>query len=176
MELRVNGQAITANLPLVVADSIQFVEMHFCFDGSWAGLTKVVQFTQGSKTYNVVLKNDWCHFPSEIVTGKVYVSVFGQKADGVTRATTAQITIPVRISGFVSEGDTPIPPTPDLYSQLLADIQKAQVDFGDGFTTDSLGRLIVQTTDKVEADNKLPVTSQGVYGIVGDIQKLIEEI
>lgn len=125
MELRIENQTITADLPVIVSDSIEFVSLQFVFDDTWEHLTKVAQFTQGPVTYNVALENDGCYLPREIINGPLHISVFGQSSDSAVRATTAPLTIAVRKAGFVSDGKTPIPPTPDLYSQLLGFI-----DFG----------------------------------------------
>ena len=92
-------------------------------------------------------------------------------------------------SGFVSSAETPIPPTPDLYAQLLERIKEAEVgtldpaviakaveDYlkenppsgGVQFETDSTlllenGVLSVNTADEAEEDNNLPITSHAVY-------------
>lgn len=54
------------------------------------------------------------------------MSVFGYDADCNTtvRATTVPVTLNIRPSGFVGD-DPPIPPTPDLYTQLLKKIGEA---------------------------------------------------
>ena len=36
------------------------------------------------------------------------------------------VTLHIRPSGFVADGDTPIPPTPDLYTQLLKKLSEMQ--------------------------------------------------
>ena len=41
------------------------------------------------------------------------------------RATTVPVTLNIRSSGFVGDDDPPIPPTPDLYQQLLQKIDEA---------------------------------------------------
>ena len=38
------------------------------------------------------------------------------------------------------------------------------------------GKLLVKTTDKMEQDNTLPISSAGVFQIVGNIQALLETI
>jgi hypothetical protein len=38
------------------------------------------------------------------------------------------------------------------------------------------GRLGVNTTNEVEKDNTLPVTSAGVFTVVGNIESLLEAI
>lgn len=108
----------------VIADQqISFVNLKFIFDGDWKKFHKVVQFTQCDETYNRVLGTDGtsCLLPSELHAGAVRMSVFGYDAENTNglRATTVPITLNVRPSGFVGDGTDEVPPTPDLYAQLL---------------------------------------------------------
>lgn len=108
----------------VIADKqISFVNLKFIFDGDWKKFHKVVQFTQCDETYNRVLGTDGtsCLLPSELHAGAVRMSVFGYDAENTNglRATTVPITLNVRLSGFVGDGVEEVPPTPDLYAQLL---------------------------------------------------------
>ena len=64
----------------------------------------------------------------ELHPGSVKMSLFGYDAESDTtlRATTVPVTLHIRPSGFVADGDTPIPPTPDLYTQLLKKLSEMQ--------------------------------------------------
>lgn len=113
----------------VIADKqISFVNLKFIFDGDWRKFHKVVQFTQCDETYNRVLGTDAtsCLLPSELHAGAVRMSVFGYDADNINglRATTVPVTLNVRPSGFVGDGAEEVPPTPDLYVQLLQKIDE----------------------------------------------------
>ena len=57
------------------------------------------------------------------------MSVFGYDAasDTTVRATTVPVTLNIRSSGFEGDDDIPIPPTLDLYTQLLQKISEMQV-------------------------------------------------
>ncbi len=106
--------------PSVASDSIDFVTCYFRFGPLWAGMTRVAQFTQGNTTYNQLLDDmDSCILPTELVDGAVAISVFGQIEGDAVRATTTAYTTNIKKSGFIGDGETPIPPTPDLYAQLL---------------------------------------------------------
>ena len=115
---------------IIASDQIAFVLMKFVFDGAWKVLHKVVQFTQCEETYNLVLGIDGttCLLPAELHPGAVKMSLFGYDAESDTtvRATTVPVTLHIRPSGFVADGDTPIPPTPDLYTQLLKKLSEMQ--------------------------------------------------
>ena len=115
---------------IIASDQIAFVLVKFVFDGAWKTLHKVVQFTQCEETYNVVLGIDGttCLLPAELHPGAVKMSLFGYDAESDTtvRATTVPVTLHIRPSGFVADGDTSIPPTPDLYTQLLKKLSEMQ--------------------------------------------------
>ena len=115
---------------VLASDQIAFVSVKFVFDGAWKTLHKVVQFTQCEETYNVVLGIDGttCLLPAELHPGAVKMSLFGYDAESDTtlRATTVPVTLHIRSSGFVEDGATPIPPTPDLYTQLLKKLSEMQ--------------------------------------------------
>ena len=115
---------------VIASDQIAFVSVKFVFDGTWKTLHKVVQFTQCEETYNVVLGTEGttCLLPAELHPGAVKMSLFGYDAESDTtlRATTVPVTLHIRPSGFVADGDMPIPPTPDLYTQLLKKLSEMQ--------------------------------------------------
>ena len=125
----VKGQNIeTLEHEIIAADQIAFVKIHFVFDNNWKPLHKVVQFTQDEITYNRVLgtENTSCFLPAELTPGTVKMSLFGYDAEATetVRATTIVKTLHIRPSGFEGENSN-VPPTPDLYQQLLQKIQSA---------------------------------------------------
>ena len=131
MKFLVKQQKIEAlEREVIASDQIAFVSVKFVFDGTWKTLHKVVQFTQCEETYNLVLGTEGttCLLPAELHPGAVKMSLFGYDAESDTtvRATTVPVTLHIRPSGFVADGDTSIPPTPDLYTQLLKKLSEMQ--------------------------------------------------
>ena len=131
MKFLVKQQKIEAlEREVIASDQIAFVSVKFVFDGTWKTLHKVVQFTQCEETYNLVLgiEGTTCLLPAELHPGAVKMSLFGYDAESDTtlRATTVPVTLHIRPSGFVADGDTPIPPTLDLYTQLLKKLSEMQ--------------------------------------------------
>ena len=131
MKFLVKQQKIEAlEREVIASDQIAFVSVKFVFDGAWKTLHKVVQFTQCEETYNLVLGIDGttCLLPAELHPGAVKMSLFGydEESDTTLRATTVPVTLHIRPSGFVADGDTPIPPMPDLYTQLLKKLSEMQ--------------------------------------------------
>ena len=129
----VKGQNIeTLEHEIIAADQVSFVKIHFVFDNNWKPLHKVVQFTQGAFTYNRLIGYDGtsCLLPSEITPGSVKMSIFGYDTASkeTVRATTVIKSLNVRPSGFEGESETPIPPTPDLYQQLVQKISEKGKD------------------------------------------------
>ena len=128
----VKGQNIeTLEHEVIAADQIAFVKIHFVFDNSWKPLHKVVQFTQDEITYNRVLgtENTSCFLPAELTAGTVKMSLFGYDAEATetVRATTIVKTLHIRQWGFEGENSN-VPPTPDLYQQLLHKISEKGKD------------------------------------------------
>ena len=137
MKFLVKQQKIEAlEREVIASDQIAFVSVKFMFDGAWKTLHKVVQFTQCEETYNVVLGTEGttCLLPAELHPGAVKMSLFGYDAESDTtlRATTVPVTLHIRPSGFVADGDTPIPPTPDLYTQLLKKLDEKAAGLQNG--------------------------------------------
>lgn len=131
IRIDVKGQKLSAcKCETLVSDSLNIIDIKFAFSEEWGGLTKTVQFhqideeTKKLKTYNVLLdESDEAMLPNEIKAGVVLISVFG--VSGNVRLTTAALALPVEKSGFVGDGETPIPPTPDLYQQIIARFEEA---------------------------------------------------
>ena len=137
MKFLVKQQKIEAlEREVIASDQIAFVSVKFVFDGAWKTLHKVVQFTQCEETYNVVLGTEGttCLLPAELHPGAVKMSVFGYDAESDTtlRATTVPVTLHIRPSGFVEDGTTSIPPTPDLYTQLLKKLDEKAAGLQNG--------------------------------------------
>lgn len=132
----IDGQKIELINRQVVADQqLNFVDMCFLFSADWDDLDKTAQFVQEDKTYHVHLGSDTvchCMLPAELKTGCVSISIFGYAVDGSVRGTTVPICLSIKRAGFKGDGETPIPPTPDLYAQLLEKIDKKIASLHDG--------------------------------------------
>ena len=154
MKFFVKGQRIEITEREVIASGqIAFVTLKFTFDCSWKNLHKVVQFSQCDAVYNRVLGVDGlsCLLPSELHPGMVKMSIFGydisrcpmsesefgqslihsSESDTTIRATTVPVTLHVRPSGFDGESCN-VPPTPDLYAQLLEEMKKLLSEMQNG--------------------------------------------
>lgn len=104
--------------PKIADDSIEFVRFQFHLPEDWDPLVLVAQFTQEG-TYNMLLDEDICFLPKELTHGLCKLSLFGYTEGKPLRATSIPLVFQIEESGFVSSAETPIPPTPDLYAQLI---------------------------------------------------------
>lgn len=159
---------------------IAFVSFRFVFDNEWEGLYKVVQFMQDENTYNISLGVDGysCKMPSELQAGCAEMSLFGYAPDDETalRATTAAIKLRIEQSGFSSSGSEVVPPTPDLYQQLIAKIDEKIASVHDGADGASAYEIAVENGyTGTEAEwlsslkgEKGDAGEQGIQGIQGE--------
>ena len=131
---RITGQKIDLERREVVADEqVAFVNLLFLFTPEWEQIDKVAQFKQGENVYNVHIGKGnvaQCTLPAEITNGQTSISIFGYHDE--VRATTATLEFRVCRSGFSNSGSVPIPPTPDLYAQLLKKIDGKIASLHDG--------------------------------------------
>ena len=160
----------------IPSDSINSVVIEFEFAEDWKNLLCVAQFTQGEKTYNVVIENNRCVLPTELKVGNVMLSVFGTKTDGTPfRETSIPFCFEIYDAGFTSTAETPIPPTPDLYEQLIDKFahssgvaalngKTGNVDIvaDEGISVDDTetGKIKIKSTAKVTVDTEMSDTSE----------------
>ena len=174
----------------IPSDSINSVVIEFEFAEDWKNLLCVAQFTQGEKTYNVVIENNRCVLPTELKIGNVMLSVFGTKTDGTPfRETSIPFCFEIYDAGFTSTAETPIPPTPDLYEQLIDKFahsngvaalngKTGNVDIvaDEGISVDDTetGKIKIKSTAKVTVDTEMsdtsenPVQNKVVKGYIDD--------
>ena len=148
---------------IIASDQIQFVNLKFMFEGDWKKFYKVVQFTQNDETYNRVLGFDGlsCLLPSELHAGAVKMSVFGYDADNTDglRATTVPVTLHIRQSGFVGDDDAPVPPTPDLYTQILQKIKESTLpDMSEYIKKEDVQKIIDESISQIEKPTEIDLS------------------
>lgn len=103
----------------VVAKSRNYLCCKFCFCDDWSEATKTAVFVSAKgETYNVILENDACVVPWEVIEHPHFtVSVFGGD-----RITANKVVVNVMKCGYC-EGETSKPPTPDIYEQILNSVK-----------------------------------------------------
>lgn len=128
IKLSLSGQTLrwkTAPVQ-IAADSVEQVAVEFVRGEDWREMLLTAQFTSGGKTYSVYLgEENRCFLPPQIVPGELSVSVFGVSGETKRSVTKPLITEVVK-SGYVKDGETPLPPAPDLYNQIAERVSAAE--------------------------------------------------
>ena len=128
MKLLVEGQKISSfDSPPVrlVAGSTEFVPIELQCSSDWDGLLMTVQFIQKGKTINKYIgEARTLNVPADISAGWLMISCFGAKADTAVFGTVNGYEIEVSPAGLSSTEQEPIPPTPNLYNQLISEIKR----------------------------------------------------
>ena len=94
----------------------------FSFDSEWLGVTKTARFEMGNEYVDVVLVNNACTIPVEVLT-KGYLSVGVYSSTMTTTSCEVYITPSIKaIGGNVAD------PTPDVYNQILDAIDNIVID------------------------------------------------
>lgn len=145
----------------IASDSVEQLQLKFLRSKDWESLDLTAQFTTGKTTYSVHLdENDCCYLPAGIPVGKLDISVFG--VSGAKRLTTFPLSAVVGKSGFAGDGETPIPPTLDLYSQLIDEVKEAKkVSEGVAY----IGKYVKGKPD-----------SEGFYNATAEFKALINDV
>ena len=197
----IRGQRLMLRTPIVVADSINYLTAKFTFDPDWTGRTVTAYFVCGDKAITAELTDGEITAAQGInlTAGRWELKLSGIKGD--SRVTAGPVQFDVLPFG-ATEGELPdISLT--QYEQLLAKIgdmdelttaDKSSLvaavnevrQAGGGGTAYTIGHglkldaktntLSVDTADKMEQDNTLPITSAAVYVEVGNINALLKTI
>ena len=94
-------------------------------DETWGSFLSVVaQFIQGGKPKNVQVKDGYCFVPPELEVGDFELCLRGDDGESVV-ASVNRLTFEV-CEGFDPSGETPLPPSPDLYTQLVKEIDSGK--------------------------------------------------
>lgn len=104
---------------------VNFSRIEFYMDETWSSFLSVVaQFIQGGKPKNVQVKDGYCFVPPELEVGAFELCLRGDDGESVV-ASVNRLTFEV-CEGFDPSGETPLPPSPDLYTQLVKEIDSGK--------------------------------------------------
>lgn len=127
MKLTIEGQKVYeygARTELAEG-SLNFVNVEFDCSSEWDGYLITVQFIQKGKTINRYIGLDRaCTIPPEVKAGWLMISCFGVKENSPDKATVIGYETEVNKSEIISTPCEPIPPTPDLYAQLVGKVEQ----------------------------------------------------
>jgi predicted phosphodiesterase len=132
------------NIPKLASGGENEVRVEATFDGLWAGFGKTAIFYRSEKknqVYHVVMKNDTCVIPREVMAepGVVYFGILG--ASGSTVRTSEVVALTVE-QGAIT-GLSPLEPLPDVYKQVLEAYARSEARFDNLLTAGTVdGELI----------------------------------
>ena len=164
--------------------------------GIWDGLTKTVVF-RGSVSKDVITNDTTIEIPPEVLTEpnkRLSVGFCGMDHENRLVIPTIWADLGLIQPGADPSGDTSTDPGLPVWGQIASRVEEIAEDVeqlkqtgggGSGgnvdFRTDETlilkdGVLSVNTTDSMEQDNTLPITSAGVFATVGNIEALLKTI
>ena len=126
----VRGQTLRLSYPTVVADTIDYLEAAFSFEGTeWEGLSKWAHFKMGDRVFSVVLTEDTIRREDHLnlSAGEWEVYVHGDaivSGETVRRITTRSCKMQVAESGVLDGEPLPIS-SPSVGEQILAKAEQA---------------------------------------------------
>lgn len=128
MKLLIEGQKISSfdSPPIrLVTGSSEFVPIELQCSSEWDGLLVTVQFIQQGKTISKYIGEErTLKVPADISPGWLMITCFGAKTDTEIFGTVNGYETEVYPAGLSSTEQEPIPPTPNLYNQLISEIKK----------------------------------------------------
>lgn len=104
---------------------VNFSRIEFYMDENWSSFLSVVaQFIQNGEPKNVQVKDGYCFVPPGLEVGAFELCLRGDDGESVV-ASVNRLTLEV-CEGFDPSGETPLPPSPDLYTQLIKEIDSGK--------------------------------------------------
>lgn len=111
----------------VTSGSINAYKAKFEFSDDWTGLTRKAVFIGSGNTIQVLLdESGECFIPWEVLTTPgwtLYAGVYGSAEE--TALPTIKASLGQILEGVKDAGETPEPPTPDIWEQLIQQSQEA---------------------------------------------------
>lgn len=180
----IKGQSLKIVAPVIVSDSIKYLEAKFHFQTSdWDGASKWAHFSKGDITYDIHLNHDDAITNEDnlnLSAGKWMVYLHGTNEDG-TRITTEQVFVEVKESGILD--GKPFPDVPltalEQIDKRVSDLEKSGTGGGGGNCNcpDDVERTANRVTviDSTSDDEHYP-TAKAVFNVVGDVSTALDKI
>lgn len=181
-------------------------QVEFVFeDPAWDNLRKTVVFRSNS-TKDVIMEGTVVTIPSELTSQsgfRLWAGIYGVNDRNGVAIPTLWADLDIINAATDPSDDFSTDPTLPVWAQIQEQIndlresggvtdeqvasavekylEENPIDGGVSFETDNTlilkdGILSVNTTDQMAQDNTLPITSAGVYTVVGNIEALLQTI
>lgn len=125
IDLRVTASAIDVHSTEdIVSGSVGIYQVCFTFDAAWDNLTRTAVFACGNTAKSVLLGNDECSIPWEVLDHKnvlkpLVVGVYGTNGDGTIVRPTMYGVISQSVAPGTEVAESGIAPSPTIYQQML---------------------------------------------------------
>jgi hypothetical protein len=159
IKLFITGQKLVVETPLIVADTIDYLEASAVFrTKDWDGVTKWLHISNGTDDYNLLFDNDIITKEKHLnlTTGEWTLFVHG--TIGNTRITTNEVTITVESTGMLD--GQPLPDIPISETEQILQIAQSSVNIANSVREDA---------DNGEFNGKTPYVGENGNWFVGDI-------
>lgn len=181
MNFEIQNRVITGDEEFLVGDNADYTAK-FTFDKEWAGVTKTARFIQKGSYKDVLLVDDQCLVPVELLkNGYLVVGVYS------STMTTTEHRVVVKRS-IKEESGNVSKPTPNIYEQLtrrLDEILKQVVENLD-YDVDPVTGLVrykaeTGTYETIKPDTEITEESKGipssgaVYNVFSELSKYINK-
>lgn len=172
----IDQNLVVAESPVISSGGANSTTIEVNFSTEWGGLGKsAVFFTDKNKTvYEIVLVNNACVVPAEVLTdtGYLFIGVRGVGADGIVKPSSI---IKYKISKGAPVGDgTAVEPTSNVYQQLLtaygktnATLTETTSDLNAAIVTEENERKSAIATEKAERKSEVAVERARIDAFVG---------
>lgn len=132
MQFEINERKIRHAKSELVGDNADYIAS-FVFDSEWDNAVKTARFIKGNNHVDVLLENDSCGIPVEILKGG-YIRV------GVFSSTMTSTYCIVQVNESIKEKHgSPIEPTPDVYAQIVKMLEDISEN---GVTDEQIERVV----------------------------------
>lgn len=156
-------------------------------DPVWGNLIKTVVF-RGKETRIAEFDGNVAVIPHEVIPEPriaLYFGIFGHDPESDLQIPLIEVRLGITEASTDADADPGTDPTLPIWAQLQQEIEEIKqqgsggnVDFQKTDETLKLenGILSVNTTHNMEQDNTLPITSAGVFAVVGNIEALLKTV
>ncbi len=154
---------------MVTSGSVEVYTVQFQFSNYWDGFAKVVIFRTRSKAITVLLDNDECQIPWEVMTTPretISIGVYGTDSEGRVLPTIWGTLVTVSEGVVVSDTD-PSVSTPSLYQQILDELVKTN-EYMDEINYKIDARVAVVVTNYVN-EHGVGITEERAREIVEEM-------
>ena len=149
------------NVPKIASGGVNEIRLEFEFCPLWDGLAKTAVFHRGSHAYRVLLAEDACVVPAEVLAepGRLFFGVAGVGGDEVR--TTELVMLPVEQGPNIDGAMDPVEPTPDVYQQILTELERVGA-VAESADTRAAEAEANAADAKATADGVMDTAAQGV--------------